>query len=285
MIYLSFHKPHLKDSLNYVVKKNLMISLKKLGLSYTLNPDVEREYILFTSGYDFCYELKQVKENDKVIILALSDPNDLSVQENKTMLATDSLNAYQKADILLVFTDEQKNFLIQNGFSEDKIKVLDLMPTYEKEELLESERNSFRAFFQIPKESKLILFLGNDLFKKDISQIEDLATLAPDKRFLCFGSFDKFSIKEKKKEMLASMSNILFFDNIDEELYRSAIRSVDCVILYTKSQTFPVVLNDFFYFGTKIIAYKQNFNLSFLKKINASSPEDFPSLYQLISSL
>ncbi len=285
MIYLAFHKPHLKDSLNYVVRNNIILNLKESGLSFTLNFEEHRDVILFTSAYDFCYELKSIKSSDKIHILALSDPNDIVFSKDGISLTTDALNAYQKADKLLVFTLEHKEFLIKSGFPQEKIALLNMSPTYKKEELLNSEKNSFRSFFQIPKEVKLILFLGNDLTKKDISRVEELSLLSPEKRFLCFGPLDTSSIKEKRREMLASSTNILFFDTIPEELYRSAIQSVDCLILYTNSQTFPVVLNDFAAYGTKIISYRQHFNLSFLKDINSEFPEDFPSLYQIISSL
>lgn len=285
MIYLVFHEPHLKDSLNYVVKNNIIRNLEENGLSFTLNPDEERDVILFTSAYDYCYELKKIKSTNRIHILALSDPDDIIFSKDGVSLSTDAINAYKKADKLLVFTQEHKDFLIKNGFMQEKILLLNLSSTYKKEELINSEKNSFRSFYQIPKEVKLILFLGNDLTKKDISRIEELSLLSPEKRFLCFGPLDTSSIKEKRREMLASSTNILFFDNIPEELYRSAIQSVDCLILYTKSQTFPIVLNDFATFGTKIISYRQHFNLSFLKDINSEFPLDFPSLYQIISSL
>ena len=97
MIYLAFHKPHLKDSLNYVVRNNIIFNLKENGLSFTLNSEEHRDVILFTSAYDFCYELKNVKSSDKIHILALSDPNDIVFSKDGVSLTTDALNAYQKA--------------------------------------------------------------------------------------------------------------------------------------------------------------------------------------------
>ncbi len=286
MIYLSFHKPHLKDSFSYVVKQNLIANLRRHSLPFTLDPNEKRDIILFPSGYDYCYLSKEVKPSDRVNILALSDPEDVICPESrKVSLTSDALNAYHRADRLLVYTKEQKDFLLNSGFKEDKIQLLELEETYCDEIPLESERKSFRSYYQIDDETKLILFMGNDFSKKDIDKIEKLAMLSPDKRFLCFGSLDMSSIKEKKKESMATMNNLLFLDVMPEELYRSATHSVDCLLLYTRSQCFPNVLYDFSSTNTPILSFKPSFNLALLKKLNAIFPEDFPSLYHFISNL
>lgn len=286
MFYLAFHKPHLKDSFSYVVKQNLISNLKKQNLPFTDDKNEKRDYVLFPSGYDYCYMCRELKADDKAIILALSDSEDVICQKDGSVfLTSDALNAYQKADLLLAYTKEQKQFLMDSGFQENKIRIIELMETYPGRNLLPSEKNSFRSFYQMDNDTKLILFMGNGYTKKDILKIQELAKISPDKRFLCYGSMDMSSIKEKKKETMATMNNLLFLDVMPEELYRSATLNVDCLLLYTKSQCFPNILYDFSKTDTPILAYKPCFNLSLLKQLNAVFPKDFPSLYQYISNL
>lgn len=285
-LYLSFHNPHLRDSFNYVTKTNLLNNGSHHSLSCTTNRKEERDGILFPSGYDYCYEYQEAKDKDRVYIIALSDPDDLNFHKGIVTLTSDAINAYQKADVLLVHSEEQKDFLTLAGFAKEKIEVIPLEPTYSDTKILESERNSFRSFYQIPNDRKLILLLGNDFNRNDIKKMEELAMLSPEKCFLCFGRMDMASIKEKRREMLGFSTNIRFFDVIPEELYRSATLTSDCILLYSNPLCPPPVLYDFHIGNAKIVSYtKTGYNRELLQKMNTQFIKDFPSLHHYISSL
>lgn len=284
-IYLGYDKRKLLTSFSYCVKKSIQYFLSKTGVTYTESIKDDFDFALFLSAADLNNSYASfIKMNKKFAILAVSDADDFEYHGEKLILNQNAFNCYSKADKLLIYYPSQEKFLRENHI-ETEVVYIPPFPTFKDEgQLTETERDAFKAFYQIPKEKKVIISYGS-YSNPYLGEIESVARMNPECEFLFFGKGDSREIKLRTMERWSSPSNIRYHSVLPQELYRSALVSSYAVLRMKNSSSFPPFLFDLIENKVPIINYR---NDSFPELINESTAiiaDHVLSLYSSIRNL
>jgi len=242
--YLAEETKPVLDSLRYVEGLHLRHALSSFGIPFTRSSKEDYDEVLAPSGEDYAACASRIPSEKKVSLLAASELLDFSFRKGNVVLSDVADIAYRKASRLLVYTQEQENFLRNRLPSSVVIQKIPFVPTYPDRLTTSEEKWAFRSYFRIPRDGEVYLTYGNYQNQQEYVLFEHLARLCPDKYFLFFGNQDRDFITTQALLQAAYPKNIRFFGFLPEELYHSAIESVDGLILTSPFLAYPAFLLD-----------------------------------------
>lgn len=285
-VFLGFDPYRLRETLSYACRDNLVQNIKRTGIAYTFNPEDDFDTAIFASAEDMItMRPKIVRKEATLALLAAFDIDDFNDDPTaKKFLSDASINCANDVDFLITFFESQMRALLRMGIRKE-IRIFHPSPTYESDEILTSERSAFRSFFRIPKEKTVVVSFG---FKRDaesFSILENLSRVFPDYEFLYFGNLEKEFLRRKMQERLAKQTNIHYVSTLPEELYHSALLSIDAVFFPQVFLTYPTILFDFISHGVPIVASRAIDLPELVNEKTALLPRDFPSLYKALRNI
>lgn len=285
-VYLGFDSYRLKETFSYVSLENLVHHLEEDRIPYTLNPEEDFDIAIYPSSEDMISQRPKVgKKKVENYLLAIFDVDDFNDDPNASKFLSDaSINCANGADKILTFFESQMKALLRMGIRKE-IGLLPLKPTFDNDDLLQSERDAFRSFYRIPADKTTILTFG---FKRDpgsIAILEDVARIFPDYEFLCFSEMEQDFFRRKMQERLYQHANIRYLSHLPQELYHSALLSTDCLFFPQIVLTYPMVIGDFIDHLVPIVSYRAIDLPELVNEETAFLPKDFPSLYRALKDI
>lgn len=273
-------------TMRYIAKKNLIRRLQSLGISYTLDcTDPFLSTIIAGSGMDFFAWQTRIAPKAMVLILAASEVEDYLVsRKGQISLSQNALQAYRNADELLIYSKAQEDFL-QSQMKNPKVRYLDPLPTFDNDTLLPSEKASFRRFYQIPRDKTLIVSYGSYADIDSLELFTRLARLCPEMEFLFFGPTAREYTKMKYFEFLTYPENIHFENALPEELYHSALLSIDACIFTTSFLTYPDFLFDLKARNVPVFGYSYQEEKPWEKDCSIDILHDFGVFYRKLMGI
>jgi glycosyltransferase involved in cell wall biosynthesis len=175
----------------------------------------------------------------------------------------------------LCLTDFQKRKLIENGFSQDKCKILPNFP--------ENETNNHKSDISFP-DKKSFLFIGRLNRQKGIDIIIKAAKQSPEVTFILAGSVDPLFIDITKLP-----SNVRWHGVIGEEEKRILLQNANALLFASRSyEGFPMVFLEAMENGLPVIApYLAGYPEIIRKEQNGwlFKPEDSYDLSKMIKKV
>lgn len=267
-------------SFGYVVRNYFMKVVSATNNTFTFNKDDDYDEVLTCGCEDYFSYYSHSKPNKKISLLALSSSNDLMIskKDSKIELSPLAFSTYKNVDSLLVFFKEQKEFL-ENNYDFKNIKYLPICSSITDKEYLGSEINAFRKFYRINNNQKVVISFGNFANKVECKRFEALARTNPKYFFLFFGINNRSFLKTKFLARMVFPNNIKYFDFLDEELYISALKTADYLVLSNELVTNPLVIIDCMKEKMPIISCFSFVYNELINNKNNIMPQNFEELF------
>lgn len=187
-----------------------------------------------------------------------SVPNILRSQFKKWVFDTlFSKRIFKHAAIGIAKTELEREQMIAGGFSPEKIVIVPngfSLPI----ELSKTKKGEFRKKWNLPTDSKIILFIGRitevkgvDVLIKAFSQIKEKNT------FLVLAGNDEGSYGEMIRKQIADLNitkNVIFTGFIKGETKYEALLDSDLFVLPSRQENFPRVILEAISAGVPVIA-------------------------------
>lgn len=276
-----------KNNFNYTTRLYIERLLKLSNHDFTYDKKSEFDEIIALSSEDYFAYFSHSKPSKKVSLIVLNDINDFLINKknNSLSLSPIALSTYKKVDTLLVFSNKQKEFLIDNYNFKD-IKIIPLIPSFDNnKKLTDTEKKAFRKFYRISDDKKIIISYGNYKNKEEVKIFESIARTNPESIFLFFGINGNEFVKTKLLERVLFPTNIYFNELIKEELYYSAIYSSSCLLLTNNLIVNANIIADFMKEKKPIITLSSSFYDNLLSSKNVIIPDDFDNLFDKLNNI
>ena len=288
-LFIGFDKRRLDTTYSYLVKENIFNHLNRINIPFTTDPHDDFTDAIFASAEELSFFYPAVlKKNAKISIFALSCKDDYLIDSrnpNKISLTQNAYNYYLRADKIYVSLNSQAQFLAKQGITKNVVIAKPFLTFALDEKPSETIKNAFKSYYQIPKNKKVIISLGQYQNQEELDLFNGIARINPEYTFLFFGEEGKDSVKVKLLQRLAINSNTQYFKIIPEVLYHSALFSADAFFIPQINIMYPAAVIDFMAHKVPIIAYKNN-NYRDLINVNTSIiANSFAELYHSFRSL
>ncbi len=282
-VYLGFDRYRLQRTFSYAVRENIVQNLRHASIAYTFDPDADFDLALFASSEDMLSQLPKIKgKRVRKCLLAGFDVDDFNDDPTANKFLSDiSINSANQADFLLTFFESQMRALLRMGIRKE-IRLFPPRPTFHGDDILQAERDAFRSYYRIPKDKKVIVSFGFRRDMESIAILDSLSRVFPNCEFLYFGEQEKEFLRQKMQERLSHQTNIRYVSTLPEELYHSALVSVDAVFFPQVFLTYPTIILDFIAHEVPLVAYRAIDLPELVNEKTALLPKDFNELYQAL---
>ena len=288
-LFIGFDKRRLDTTYSYLVKENIFHHLTRKKIPFTTDPHEEFSDAVFASAEELSFFYPTIlKKNARISIFALSCKDDYLIDPrnpNKITLTQNAYNYYLRADKILVSLDSQAQFLARQGITKNVVITKPFLTFAFDEKPSDTIKNAFKSFYQIPKNKKVVISLGQYQNQEELDLFNGIARINPEYTFLFFGEEGKDSVKVKLLQRLAINSNTQYLKIIPEVLYQSALVSADAFFIPQKNIMYPTTIIDFMAHKVPIIAYKNNNYRDLINENTAIIANNFTELYHSFRSL
>lgn len=284
-ILIAYSQAQQSSSLGYISRISLINYLNREGVPFTLDPQMkDYDQVVYLCADDAFYMMHQVPKGTKKIIVALNDDRDYRMtSKGDIRLSQDAFNLYPKADDLWVRTDAQKAYLAWLGMK--NIEVRDFGPTYTSRISVPAEIRAFRAFYQVPKDKKIVITLAEFLTEEDKNILLTLARLVPEMAFFCFGLKNNDEYLQKTWERVSTQDNVRFYPVLPESLYHSALESMSGFLVFTHATRLEQLYDDLGFYRIPVLAYRLRDEMIPASEGLVRQYQDLPSYYKAIMEL
>ena len=271
---------------SYVSRENITRNLDRLGIPYTRDADADFDMAIYPSAEDMAAIHPRYRKKSFLSALVIGcDMDDYNDDPKASKFLSDAaLTMSRVADILVTNFDSQMRALLRMGIRKE-IRVNNPLATYDKDDVLQAEKDAFRSFYRLPKDKTTIISFG---FKRDpesFSLLDSLARVFPNYEFLYFGELEREFLHQKMQERLYHHLNIRYLPALPEELYHSALLSADAVFFPQLFLSYPTMIVDFMAHEVPIVAYRPINLPELVNEKTALMPKDFSSLYRDIKDV
>lgn len=215
------------------LRKCIKGALEIASIPYTTYIGDEYDVAHFISPRDESKINEVISNNIPVVISALyceSDPTAswLEYKTNKnglrtTYLSSKGLRTLNKATLILVPTNEAKEFLINSGVTRE-IEVISSGVNLSRFDFSRTdEKEIFHRYYSEDKTKKLVVALGDYTYMEGISFFVKLAKKCQNSIFYYFGPSTNGCSFKIKRMIKKSPNNVKFLTIPNDDLYRSVL--------------------------------------------------------------
>lgn len=233
-VLVSFNPAKKSDNFEGVrLRKCIKGALEVAGVPYTVYVDDNFDVAHFISPKDENKIDAVIANNKPVIISALyceSDPTAawLEYKTNKkgvrvTSLSSKGLKVLNKATLVLVPTEQTKQFLIESGVEVD-IEVVSCGVNMSRFDFSrEDEKEIFYRYYKEDLNKKVVVALGDYVYMEGLNSIINAAKKCPDAVFYYYGPSTKGCSFKIKRVIKKAPKNMKFVTVPSDDIYRSAL--------------------------------------------------------------
>ncbi len=285
-VYLGFDHYRLQRTFSYAMRENLVQNLHRADIRYTFHAEDDFDLAVFASAEDMISQLPKIEgKNVRKCLLAGFDVDDFNDDPAASKFLSDaSINCANKADYLVTFFESQMRALLRMGIRKE-IRLVQPKPTFLDDDIPQAEKDAFRSYYRIPKGRKVIVSFGFQRDMDSVAILDNLSRVLPDYEFLCFGYQEKDFLRQKMQERLSHQTNIRYVESLPEELYHSALVSVDALFFPQIFLTYPIVILDFIAHNVPIVSYRAIDLPELVNENTALHPTSFAELYKALRDI
>ena len=260
------------------LRKNIKGALELENLPYAKNFLDSYDLVHFISIKDEM-KIADLKEAGVPIVFSAlmceSDENArvMELKNNVNTLSPKALRVLNKVDRIFVGDETSKNLLLRAGVN-TKISIVTPGVNLSRFEFTnEAEDQIFQQYYQLERDSKIVVTIGTYENKEIISKFIEIASKCPKYKFFYFGP-DKSPrwVYRISKKLPA---NIKLATILNDEIYCSLMKQAKVYLLLDNSRHCPITLLDAAASKTQIVALKPlDYNEELLKEMRARVCED-----------
>lgn len=202
---------------------------------------------------------------------------------NELILPKKARDILNKVDVVIVSDETSKKYLIDNGVTSN-IEVISpgVNPSrFEISDALESD--IFYNYYQLERDSKFIVSIGQYNDKKKIKALSKIASSCPDLKFFYFG---KKNIRALARLNTSLPKNVKLCTLANNEIYCSMLKNASIMLALDNSRHNPLTLLDAMASKTQIVALEPLYlNEEILKDAHAYIAKDEIEASEIIQKL
>lgn len=279
------------------LRKNLKAGLKEANYNYYFdklekNPRIAHflvPYKVNTIDRAKAFDKKVVvsafyTEGEKNSALSnLRDSHDL----NNLNIQNSYYKSLEKADLVLVPSEEYKDMLIKKGFNKNSIKILTPgVNTKIYQYLPESDMELARRYYSINESTKILLFFGSMKDKSLMSDLFEYARKRSDVKCILFLTNNEKvgSISYKIKNLLSKKpDNVIISNFTDINVYRSLLKNSRALIYFNSYKIDEIQMLEAMASGLQVIGYSRVFTKEVLDKEVVIAQDNKLDLFESIN--
>jgi glycosyltransferase involved in cell wall biosynthesis len=215
----------------------LKYALESEGIEYTFNYDKHYDLVHLLNmsqykAYQGIRKSKRANSSAPVILSLFNDYNDFDSSyinsDNREIdyiktISKMFLNVENDVKVILCNWESQKILLKHSDINVNSTVINPGIKEYFKKDYTKEEIESFRKYYRVTDEKKIVIGYGEYDYEKGFDELEAIARIMPNYEFFYFGGKTGFLSNSIHYERTNKIKNLHYHPHLHRELYHSAI--------------------------------------------------------------